>query len=227
MVSDPKILLLDEATSALDTQSETIVQDALDRAAAGRTTISIAHRLSTIRDADQIIVLTAGHILESAMSSETAKAHDILLENPTGAYSQLVSAQRLREQEEAEAVDDSDSMGGAEQPVTPGELSREQIDELARKEKPQFEGLNRTGTNRSLASKVLEDRGVDLEAGYGGESTKRNFPYLVKRIFKINADQWRQYILGFGFAVASGCVYPVFAIIFGEPLCVPRSKAPR
>lgn len=52
IVSDPRILLLDEATSALDTQSEGIVQDALDKAAAGRTTITIAHRLSTIKDAD-------------------------------------------------------------------------------------------------------------------------------------------------------------------------------
>lgn len=54
IVGDPRILLLDEATSALDTASEAIVQDALDRASAGRTTITIAHRLSTIKDADQV-----------------------------------------------------------------------------------------------------------------------------------------------------------------------------
>jgi ATP-binding cassette subfamily B (MDR/TAP) protein 1 len=60
IVSDPKVLLLDEATSALDTQSEGIVQNALDKAAAGRTTITIAHRLSTIKDADQIYVMGDG-----------------------------------------------------------------------------------------------------------------------------------------------------------------------
>ncbi|KWU43090.1 P-loop containing nucleoside triphosphate hydrolase protein [Rhodotorula sp. JG-1b] len=211
IVSDPKILLLDEATSALDTNSETIVQDALDRASAGRTTVTIAHRLSTIRDADQIIVLTAGHILESAMSTETAKAHDILLENPDGAYSKLVNAQRLREMEEAEGGDESSSVAGSvEQPALPGELTREQLDEMARQEKPQFETLKRTGTGRSLASQALEKRQLDLEAAGGEQHVKRNFPYLIKRMFIINRDQWKEYTLGFCFAVASGCVYPVF-----------------
>ena len=54
IVGDPHILLLDEATSALDTASEAIVQDALEKASVGRTTITIAHRLSTIKDADQV-----------------------------------------------------------------------------------------------------------------------------------------------------------------------------
>lgn len=64
IVSDPKILLLDEATSALDTKSEGVVQAALEVAAAGRTTITIAHRLSTIKDADNIVVMTQGRIVE-------------------------------------------------------------------------------------------------------------------------------------------------------------------
>ncbi|KAF9230695.1 P-loop containing nucleoside triphosphate hydrolase protein, partial [Melanogaster broomeanus] len=64
IVSNPRILLLNEATSALDTQSEGIVQDALDKAAAGRTTITIAHRLSTIKDADCIYVMGDGLVLE-------------------------------------------------------------------------------------------------------------------------------------------------------------------
>lgn len=222
IVSDPKILLLDEATSALDTNSETIVQDALDRASAGRTTVTIAHRLSTIRDADQIIVLTAGHILESAMSTETAKAHEILLENPDGAYSKLVNAQRLREMEEAEGGDDSSSVAGSvEQPALPGELTREQLDEMARQEKPQFETLKRTGTGRSLASQALEKRQLDLEAAGGEQHVKRNFPYLIKRMFIINRDQWKEYTLGFCFAVASGCVYPVFGACLS---LVQRSK---
>jgi ATP-binding cassette subfamily B protein len=64
VLRDPPVLVLDEATSALDTQTEQAVQEAIDAASRGRTTITIAHRLSTIRDADEIIVLDQGEIAE-------------------------------------------------------------------------------------------------------------------------------------------------------------------
>jgi ATP-binding cassette subfamily B protein len=70
VLRDPPILVLDEATSALDTQTEQAVQDAIDAASAGRTTITIAHRLSTIRDADEIIVLDQGDIAERGRHDE-------------------------------------------------------------------------------------------------------------------------------------------------------------
>jgi ATP-binding cassette subfamily B protein len=70
IMRNPPVLVLDEATSALDTQTERAVQEALDRLAAERTTIAIAHRLSTIRDADQILVLDRGRIVERGTHEE-------------------------------------------------------------------------------------------------------------------------------------------------------------
>ncbi|OUC95076.1 ABC transporter ATP-binding protein [Streptosporangium minutum] len=64
LLRDPPVLILDEATSALDTQTERAVQEALDTLSHGRTTITIAHRLSTVRDADQIVVLERGRVVE-------------------------------------------------------------------------------------------------------------------------------------------------------------------
>ncbi|HEY4277784.1 MAG TPA: ABC transporter ATP-binding protein [Conexibacter sp.] len=83
LLRNPPVLVLDEATSALDTQTEQAVQEALERLAEGRTTITIAHRLSTVRDADQIVVLDRGRIAERGR-------HDELLARG-GLYATLVA----------------------------------------------------------------------------------------------------------------------------------------
>lgn len=87
IVREPKILLLDEATSALDTKSEGIVQDALDRAAADRTTIVIAHRLSTVKNANLIVVMNKGTIVEQG-------THQQLIDQ-RGMYYSLVNSQTI------------------------------------------------------------------------------------------------------------------------------------
>ncbi|NUR28855.1 MAG: ABC transporter ATP-binding protein [Catenulispora sp.] len=74
ILRDPPVLILDEATSALDNRTEQAVQDALDALSAGRTTLTIAHRLSTVRDADQIVVLDAGRIVERGTHDELLAA---------------------------------------------------------------------------------------------------------------------------------------------------------
>ncbi len=69
-MKNPPLLILDEATSALDTESEKLVQEALDRLMQGRTTLVIAHRLSTIKNADLICVMHEGRIVEKGTHSE-------------------------------------------------------------------------------------------------------------------------------------------------------------
>ena len=77
MLRNPAILLLDEATSALDSESEKVVQDALDAAQEGRTSITIAHRLSTIKDVDVIFVIQKGEVAEQGNHEELLELQGI------------------------------------------------------------------------------------------------------------------------------------------------------
>ncbi|OSX59739.1 hypothetical protein POSPLADRAFT_1183421 [Postia placenta MAD-698-R-SB12] len=192
IVSDPKILLLDEATSALDTQSEGIVQNALDKAAHGRTTITIAHRLSTIKDADRIYVMGDGLVLE-------AGTHNELLRDENGAYSRLVAAQKLRDSREKHATEESDS-------ATVASDEDEDYDKVAQAEVP----LQRQKSGRSLASEILEQR------QQGGVEQQYGMIYLLRRFFAINKENWRMYLFGSIASICNGATYPSFGIVFAK-----------
>jgi ABC-type multidrug transport system fused ATPase/permease subunit len=86
MLKDPKILLLDEATSSLDAESESVVQEALDRLMKDRTSVIIAHRLSTVRNADRIAFINDGQVLELG-------SHEELMNLKSGVYKQFVKQQ--------------------------------------------------------------------------------------------------------------------------------------
>ncbi|KAL2929700.1 putative ABC transporter B family member 8 [Bienertia sinuspersici] len=87
IIKNPVILLLDEATSALDSESETLVQNALDQASLGRTTLVVAHKLSTVKNADMIAVLCSGQIMETG-------SHKDLINITNGHYSKLAKMQK-------------------------------------------------------------------------------------------------------------------------------------
>lgn len=94
LIRNPKILLLDESTSALDAQSERVVQDALEAASSGRTTVTIAHRLSTVKNADTISVIDQGTVAESG-------THNELINIDNGAYRKLVEYQNVEAEKQA------------------------------------------------------------------------------------------------------------------------------
>ncbi|THH03905.1 hypothetical protein EW145_g5914 [Phellinidium pouzarii] len=199
IVSDPHILLLDEATSALDTQSEGIVQDALDKAAAGRTTITIAHRLSTIKDADRIFVMGEGLVLEQGTHNE--------LLSREGHYARLVQAQKLREaKEEVDDVDgEVDTAEGSEGAMAEKE-SHHNYAEEAQEEVP----LGRRNTGRSLASELIEQKQKQKAA----EKKDLSLYYLFKRFGVIQGSVWKRYLIGGIFASLTGMIYPAFGIVY-------------
>ncbi|KAF8574055.1 ste6-like protein [Ramaria rubella] len=200
IVSDPRILLLDEATSALDTQSEGVVQNALDKAAAGRTTITIAHRLSTIKDADCIFVMGEGVVVEQG-------THNELISRPDGAYSRLVRTQQLRERESGDSVRGGDGEGSREiHNVFAARMNKAAQDDVPL-------GRRETGI-RSLASDILE-KGAKEDRH---QEKQHSLSYLFVRMGQINRETWSMYAMGTVFAAMTGMVYPAFGIVFGNTI---------
>ncbi|KAK9351962.1 P-loop containing nucleoside triphosphate hydrolase protein [Lipomyces doorenjongii] len=196
IVGNPKILLLDEATSALDTRSEGIVQEALDRVSKNRTTIVIAHRLSTVKDADNIVVMRRGVIIEQGTHNEL-----IALK---GEYCNLVEAQKIEQQKEKlkarDNVDTADTVIEAES----GQMEEFQEDGLL--------GLHRPETGVSISSIVIGQKPSRVDVDPADYSLWE----LVSFLYKLNSAENHYNILGAIMSAITGLGYDAMGLFFGR-----------
>uniref|UniRef100_A0A8C8ECV4 ABC-type xenobiotic transporter n=1 Tax=Otus sunia TaxID=257818 RepID=A0A8C8ECV4_9STRI len=203
LARNPKILLLDEATSALDTQSESIVQAALDKARTGRTTIVIAHRLSTIRTADTIAGFEKGIVVEQGTHSE------LMLQK--GVYYSLVM-QQVRTSEGSEDT-------GAEEYEENDK--NDSVEELTLQDHFEKSVISGRGSIRRRSSRYKSKRCSSKKKSSGKkkkkELEKENLPAVpYSRILALNKPEWLYVLLGVIAAAVSGGVHPAFAVLFGK-----------
>ncbi|GMP57809.1 hypothetical protein CsSME_00021730 [Camellia sinensis var. sinensis] len=159
LLKDPRILLLDEATSALDSQSEKNVQDALDQASVGRTTIIVAHRFTTLHKADLIAVVQSGQIVECG-------SHIQLLQNEQSPYSIMVQLQQTSVEDNGPSVilDSNDDLSFTQEAQETNEVSEFQnksFDQHTRANKHQ-EDDNSTPSLRHLIQMTAPVRNQTL-----------------------------------------------------------------
>ncbi|NXG79455.1 MDR1 protein, partial [Baryphthengus martii] len=190
LVRNPKILLLDEATSALDTESEAVVQAALDKAREGRTTVVVAHRLSTVRNADLIAVFEGGVITEQGN-------HFQLLERK-GIYYKLVNMQAIEAEVPSSEKD--------ENALSVKNESEVKFEESLTRE------LRRRSTRRSM--RKLAAQNTDDEKTNSPDEALPPAPFL--KIMKLNKTEWPYFVAGTLCAIINGVLQPAFAIIFSE-----------
>ncbi|VUC30128.1 unnamed protein product [Clonostachys rosea] len=201
IVSDPKdqVLLLDEATSALDTKSEGIVQAALDNASTGRTTICIAHRLSTIKNADNIIVMDKGCVVEQG-------THSDLIEK-RGTYYSLVQTQKLEDGNKTEEEEEAEIMEVVKQPdqdISVHPVSTEKGGN----------GVDSKEPNSTVTE--AEERGESVK-----ETEKAYSVFtLIRFIYGFNKSDWMLMIVGLISAIINGLSNPVQAVFFAKQLVV-------
>uniref|UniRef100_A0A5F8GIF1 Multidrug resistance protein 1 n=1 Tax=Monodelphis domestica TaxID=13616 RepID=A0A5F8GIF1_MONDO len=188
LVRNPKILLLDEATSALDTESEAVVQVALDKAREGRTTIVIAHRLSTVRNADVIAGFEDGVIVEQGNHNELMKQK--------GVYFKLVTMQTGGNQIESDGTSDGVAEEIKDSFTKGSEFSiRKRLSTHTSIKKPQ------TSHNRDDEDKKLDE---DVP------------PVSFLKILKMNERELPYFVVGIFCAIVNGGLQPAFAIIFSR-----------
>ncbi|XP_044860079.1 ATP-dependent translocase ABCB1-like [Mauremys mutica] len=211
LARNPRILLLDEATSALDTQSESIVQAALNKARAGRTTIVIAHQLSTIRTADIIAGFHNGVVVEQG-------AHNELM-TQKGIYYSLVMQQGHggnTQNEMSESDEETEDEDYEEEDLD--DLRMENLTDLGGFEKP---GITEMGSipKRSgrHTSRKTSSKKTSSEKKKTKEKEEENLPAVpYSRILALNKPEWLHIFFGVIAAAFSGGVHPAFSVIYGK-----------
>ncbi|XVE50545.1 hypothetical protein DITRI_Ditri01bG0171400 [Diplodiscus trichospermus] len=205
LIRNPKILILDEATSALDAQAERIVQEAIDKASVGRTTIIIAHRLSTIRCANMIVVLQAGSVIESG-------SHDELMQINGGEYYRMVELQRTESQNEDSDDSDNQTEGRNHHKmhVTPSPRSY-------RSRVPSTSALNPFSPPLSVGTPYSYTIQYDPDDDNVDENLKQQaYPAPFQwRLLKMNAPEWGRALAGSAAAISSGAIQPINAYCVG------------
>ncbi|KAJ3014216.1 UNVERIFIED_CONTAM: ATP-binding cassette, sub-B (MDR TAP), member 4 [Siphonaria sp. JEL0065] len=216
LIKNPKILLLDEATSALDTQSERLVQAALDVASKNRTTIVIAHRLSTIKNADKIVVLAKGKIIELGTHNE--------LLTLKGVYFELVEKQKIRQQVESLLVD-SNTAAALEEPASPTAIAAIVPTEAVEAVKVDENGKvveTRLAIEDSDAIAGKFRKVKEMEEAEKQRLLKQKAP--IWRVVMLMKPEWGLVFLGILGASGAGVIFPVFGLIFSSVTVVLLDK---
>jgi len=203
LIKNPRILVLDEATSALDTESERIVQEALDKASTGRSTIVVAHRLSTIMNADVIYVMEKGIVIESG-------THKTLLEKG-GVYADLVAKQQLKTG--GKDVDRSEDVDAVEQ-VRAASAAAAAADKakLERTASRRSANVSRMLSNRlSILSMRTAETSVDMDmddlaADDTAANQKKQKQASIRRVVRIMRPEWTLAFIGAFASMVSGAV---------------------
>lgn len=206
-IKSPRILLLDEATSALDSESERVVQEALDKAAVGRTTIIIAHRLSTIRNADLIAVVQNGQVKEIG-------SHDELIEDENGLYTSLVRLQQTENpsHEISIAPINKDTLF-APSNLNSGLVSDHDVQNTSSR---RLSIMSRSSSANSTAQSHRFDQNAAIS-----NTTEQVFPVpSFKRLLAMNLPEWKEATLGCIGAILFGGVQPLYAFAMGSMISV-------
>ncbi|KAF2316200.1 hypothetical protein GH714_041541 [Hevea brasiliensis] len=197
IIKAPRILLLDEATSALDSESERIVQEALDKAAVGRTTIVIAHRLSTIRNADIIAVVQDGQVMETG-------SHHELMEIEDGPYATLV---RLQQREKEKTNEDDQYHLPSSSLISKMDMNNTSSRRLSM--------VSRSSSANSMAPSRASITGENIQL----EEQKFPLPSF-RRLLTLNLPEWKQASFGCLGAILFGGVQPLYAFAMGSMISI-------